>query len=234
MKRKTIWLSILLLFGTFLVLRPNEQEEKPEIIEIVDYGDSNEIIVEQRNLVSYFDTFYPKKIYEYQKENPIEEVNESTEPIPEEEYRQVVTYAYADTIWYYLKGLEYNDYVTAGILGNIMAEVGGNSFRLDPWLIEAKNGNYYGICQWSKSYTEVWYKDLDFQLDFLRDTIEYEFEVFGRLYEEDFTYSDFLELQNEQEAALAFAKVYERCATWTYTSRENNATVALNYFGYGY
>ena len=44
----------------------------------------------------------------------------------------------------------------------------------------------------------------------------------------------FGELQNEKEAALAFAKVYERCAKWTYSYREDNATVALNYFGCGY
>lgn len=235
MKKKTIWLFLPLLLSLFLIYLPKENKET-KVIEIIDYGDSDDEIITRRNLVSYFDTMCPEPIFTFEKQNTLkcECPNEQTDPIPEEIVRPLVTYAHADIIWYYLKELGYNKFVCAGILGNIMAEVGGNSFRLDPFLIEAANGNYYGICQWSRGYSEIWYADLDTQLNFLRDTIEYEFAVFGRLYKEGFTYSDFLELQDETEAALAFAKVYERCAEWTYPYREENATVALNYFGYGY
>ena len=235
MKTKTIWLFLLLLLGLLLFLP--EKKEEIEVIEIIDYGDSNdEITIPKRNLINYFDGFVSEELKRYCEENFIivEEMDYGNEPIPEVYKQPLVTYGEADRIWQYLLGLGYNEYVCAGILGNIMAEVGGCSLRLVPTLVEEESGSFYGICQWSKKYKEVWYTDLDFQLDFLRDTIEYEFAVFGRLYKEGFTYSDFLELQDETEAALAFAKVYERCAKWTYSHREENATVALNYFGYGY
>ena len=38
-------------------------------------------------------------------------------------------YPVATEIWMFLKNCGYNDYVAAGILGNMMAEVGGNTLR---------------------------------------------------------------------------------------------------------
>lgn len=135
-------------------------------------------------------------------------------------------YPDATQIWSYLKNLGYNNYVCAGILGNIMAESGGNTLYIQPLV----QGGFYGICQWNQAYSEVWGASLDEQLDFLRDTIEYELDTFGYAYAKDFDYGAFLHLTDEQDAALAFSKCYERNAPESYNIRKTNATEALEYF----
>lgn len=97
-------------------------------------------------------------------------------------------YPEATQIWTYLKNLGYNDYVCAGILGNIMAEAGGNTLNIQPLV----QGGFYGICQWNQAYSEVWGASLEEQLDFLRDTIKYELDTFGYAYGKDFDYGAFL------------------------------------------
>lgn len=135
-------------------------------------------------------------------------------------------YPEATYVWRYMKNLGWNDYVCAGIMGNMMAEVGGQTLNLQPRL----QGTYYGICQWSREYGEVWGADLATQCNFLRDTIKYEIDTYGFKYYKGFKYANFLNLTNEKEAALAFAKSYERCASFSYGVRQSNATKALNYF----
>jgi hypothetical protein len=137
-------------------------------------------------------------------------------------------YPAAATIWFYLKNLGYNDYVCAGILGNIMAEVGGNTLNIQYWL--TGSGRYYGMCQWSRGYSQVWGKDLNGQCAFLASTIKYEMNTYGYAYASGFNYSKFLALTNEQAAAKAFAKCYERCGSSSYSTRQRNATVAYKYF----
>ena len=147
----------------------------------------------------------------------------------EEEFR---AYPVASEIWEYLKNLGYNDYIAAGIIGNMMAESGGQTFKIDPYNYDSTYC-YFGICQWNKwSYKEVQDKDLKFQLDYLRDTIKYEFNVYGKKYKQGFDYEAFLNIKNEKEAALAFAKAYERCGSGSYNVRQKNATKALEYFAY--
>ena len=134
-------------------------------------------------------------------------------------------YPEATTIWLYLTvEMEYNEYVAAGVLGNIMNEAGGNSLNINP---SAQNpAGYYGICQWNSSmYGDVWYCNLIEQLDYLNNTIEYEFNCYGNM-----SYESFCNLTDEREAALSFARSYERCSSVSYGRRQNNATTALNYF----
>ena len=69
--------------------------------------------------------------------------------IKEKALQQFKEYPVATTIWYYLKDLGYNDYVCAGILGNIMAEVGGQTLNIQHWL---GGYGYYGMCQWSRKF----------------------------------------------------------------------------------
>ena len=135
-------------------------------------------------------------------------------------------YPEATQIWTYLKNLGYNDYVCAGILGNIMAEAGGNTLNIQPLV----QGGFYGICQWNQAYSEVWGASLEEQLDFLRDTIKYELDTFGYAYGKDFDYGAFLQLTDEKDAALSFSKCYERNAPSSYNIRQVNATKALEYF----
>lgn len=142
-------------------------------------------------------------------------------------------YPIATTIWYYLtEELGYSDTVAAGVMGNLMAEVGGQTLNIQPGLYgHGTNKGYYGICQWSaKYYPDVQGKDLDYQLAYLKDTVEYQFKVYGKLYKSGFTYADFLALEDEKAAALAFAKIYERCGSGSYNVRQSNATKALEYY----
>lgn len=139
---------------------------------------------------------------------------------------RMAEYPVATTIWNYLKDLGYNDYVAAGIIGNIMAEVGGQTLNIQPTL---SNGTYYGMCQWKLCYyPSAKGLELEGQLDLLASTIEQEFNEFGHV--SGYSYEEFLNIQDEQVAALAFAKTYERCGSGSHSVRQKNATKALEYF----
>ena len=137
-------------------------------------------------------------------------------------------YPAATQIWRYMKNLGWNDYVCAGIMGNLMAEVGGQTLDIQYWL---QGNGYYGMCQWNKAYRSgFWGADLVGQCDFLRDTIKYEIDTFGYAYQKGFNFESFLNMSNERDAAKVFAKCYERCGSSTYTIRQNNAEKAYDYF----
>lgn len=136
-------------------------------------------------------------------------------------------YPAATQIWRYMKSLGWNDYVCAGIMGNLMAEVGGQTLNIRYTL---SSGSYYGMCQWSRSYSAVWGAGLETQCNFLRDTIKYEFDTYGFKYQRGFNFDSFLNMTDAQQAALAFAKSYERCGSGSYNVRQSNAVKAYNYF----
>lgn len=136
-------------------------------------------------------------------------------------------YPAATQIWRYMKAQGWNDYVCAGIMGNLMAEVGGQTLDIRYTL---SSSGYYGMCQWSRGYSQVWGAGLETQCDFLRDTIKYEFDTYGFKYQKGFNFNSFLNMADAQQAALAFAKSYERCASGSYGVRQKNALKAYNYF----
>lgn len=153
-----------------------------------------------------------------------EETVEKIEKVIEED-----KYPIATTIWNALREKGYNEYVCAGIMGNFMAETGGQTLNINPNLWSSDG--YYGIAQWSPKYfPEVCDKDLDAQLEFLFSNIEYEFNTFGKNYQKGFNYEKFLLLTDCREAALAFAKCYERCDSAYYTIRQDNSEVAYEHF----
>lgn len=153
-----------------------------------------------------------------------EPINSTTTNTTERE----IEYPNAEFIWNYLQELGFNNYVCAGIIGNMMVESGGHTLAIEE---DASTNSYYGICQWSrKYYPDVIGVSLDAQCDYLRDTIQYELDTFGSCYRRGFNYEDFLDLNNEQDAALAFAKCYERCSSDGYGLRQECATTAYNYF----
>ena len=117
--------------------------------------------------------------------------------------------------------------VTAGILGNMMTECGGQTLNLD---YTVYGNGFYGMCQWNMGFSNVWGTDLQTQINFLMETLKYEMDTFGSNYYSGFNYEAFKALQNEQDAALAFAKCYERCGSGSYYVRQTNATKALNFF----
>lgn len=139
---------------------------------------------------------------------------------PDRDYFQL-TY-----VWYYLKyEIGLNDYVAAGIIGNIMIEVGGATFDISRYSCrDSISGKYYGICQWGGSRKTRLLSEyggtLKAQCEFLHKEL---FEVIKPS-------NSFYELQDEKEAALYFAKKYERCAERSYEKRMVTATYALEYF----
>lgn len=136
-------------------------------------------------------------------------------------------YPAATYIWKFLKEQGYNDYVCAGIMGNIMSEVGGHTLNLN-W--SASGNGYYGICQWNKAYSDIWGANLETQCNYLIKTIKYEFDTFGFNYYKGFNYNAFLSMTSCKDAAIAFAKCYERCSSVHYSKRQDNAVKAYNYF----
>ena len=161
---------------------------------------------------------------------------EAAQKAAEEEARRVeeakwaikaAEYPAATQIWRYMKTQGWNDYVCAGIMGNLMAEVGGQTLDIRYTL---SSSGYYGMCQWSRGYSQVWGAGLETQCDFLRDTIKYEFDTYGFKYQKGFNFNSFLNMTDAQQAALAFAKSYERCSSRSYGVRQKNALKAYNYF----
>ena len=157
-----------------------------------------------------------------QLESKIKEL-ESKIPKANTTFKADGNYNQATEVWDGLKALGLNDYVCAGILGNIMAEVGGQTLDISRWPQYSQNG-YYGICQWSNGRKQRLLNDfgttLNDQIRFLSVEL---FEVIPKD-------SSFYNMQDEKEAALYFAKYYERCNSKYYSVRQKNATKALEYF----
>jgi hypothetical protein len=139
-------------------------------------------------------------------------------------------YYYATNVWKYLRQRGFSQEVTCGIIGNMMIETSGGTLDLKPY-IYSPSGNYYGLCQWSQKYYPGT-KDLPFehQLDYLLGSMPWEFNTFGKNYKTGFKYEDFLKMTDPAEAALAFAKSYERCGPASYEMRQEAAIKAYNYF----
>ena len=137
---------------------------------------------------------------------------------------------YAAKVWQYFKQRGYSDAVTSAILGNMMIETSGGTLNINP-NIYSPGGSYYGLCQWSVYYYPgVAGLPFEYQLDYLLGDMPYQFNTFGNCYKYGFTYDDFLAMTDPAEAAYAFAKVYERCATWSCNLRRPTAVQAYNYF----
>lgn len=178
--------------------------------------------------------YKPKEIEMVEFTRHIEEYNSTAEEeviIEENEVNkyaeQEEEYPAATFVWHYLtEDQGYNPYVAAGIMGNIMAEIGGQTLS---WDYTDRHGSYYGMCQWNIGYYPgVVDEDLEGQCDFLMSTIENEFADFGFI--SGYSYEEFLAIEDEQAAALAFAKTYERCGSGSYGVRKTNATKALEYY----
>lgn len=141
-------------------------------------------------------------------------------------------YPVATQVWRYMKEeLGWNDYVCAGVMGNMMAEVGGQTLNLQPYLYGHSGANYYGLCQWSsRYYPSIQGADVDAQLDFLASTVKKELDTYGYLFRSGLDYKAFCNLTDAEDAAMAFAKAYERCGSSSYGVRQRNAIKAYNYF----
>lgn len=140
-------------------------------------------------------------------------------------------YYYATKVFEFLIANGYSREVACAIIGNMMVETGGNTLKLVPDLYDAATGQYYGLCQWSLHWRpEADNLTFDSQLDYLMLDIKKEIDTFGFCYEASFDYDTFCSMTDPQEAAVAFAMTYERCASWSYVKRYKAAAVAYAYF----
>lgn len=141
-------------------------------------------------------------------------------------------YPVATEVWLFLKEeLGYSDAVCAGIMGNLMAECGGQTLKLK-WNAVNKKTGCYGLCQWHpKYYPELQNTGLSEQLEHMKTSFP---KVLSRYlsicYKEDFTYEDFLALEDPAEVAYAFCVTYERPGPGSYNQRMKNAEKAYEYF----
>ena len=139
-------------------------------------------------------------------------------------------YPVATAVWLHLtENMEYNDYVAAGIIGNMMAECGDQTLKLK-WNHYNKT-RHYGLCQWSKKYyPKMQGATLEEQLAFMSESFPVDMNTYGKKYKKGFKHEDFMNLTDEREAAEAFMKAYERPSGRDLGQRKKNATKALEYF----
>lgn len=191
---------------------------------------NNKDLVDERHLVEEELIDVRGLISEYQEQISVIEAEEARiEAMWSEKSGE---YPVATQVWRYMKEeLGWNDYVCAGVMGNMMAEVGGQTLNLQPYLYGHSGANYYGLCQWSsRYYPSIQGADVDAQLDFLASTVKKELDTYGYLFRSGLDYEAFCNLTDAEDAAMAFAKAYERCGSGSYGVRQRNAINAYNYF----
>ena len=142
-------------------------------------------------------------------------------------------YPEAQIVWDALIDYGLSPEVASGIMGNIMAEVGGQTLDFSEWRYWSR-GTHYGICQWGggrkQDLLNNFGPDLKDQVKFLLYELEREMNSYGYIYKTGFGYDEFIAMTDVEQAALAFAKSYERCSSKYYNIRMTNAKKAYNYF----
>lgn len=236
---------LIAIFGIFNVIVANDQPTVPVEKEIewyeqqIEFYKNNQVhahnMAQAARGLGYPDThdiIVTAKEEWTNAQTQIEDLTAKVENLRTEEEAKVNAwkeeYPVATEIWLYLDNKGYNDYIKAGILGNMMAEAGGQTLDIQ---VDAYSPGYYGVCQWSLHYNpQLQNTGLTTQLDYLTSSMEYEFNTFGKNYKKGFNYSTFVTMLDEKEAALAFAKCYERCGSASHNVRKKNATIAYNYY----
>lgn len=138
-------------------------------------------------------------------------------------------YPVATQVWLYMKDtLGWNEYVCAGVMGNMMEECGGQTLNLNPQARNSSSG-CYGICQWHPIYyPDIQNANLETQLQLLGVSTEQIFNgSAGR--EFDIDYEEFLSLTDYHQVAKYFNDVYERPGYYS-SQRGKNAEAAYKYF----
>lgn len=158
----------------------------------------------------------------------------STGPTPEEKVwmRRWEECPEATEIWLIMKEFGWTDAACAGILGNIMREVGGNTLKHIDHTLYNSSKTHFGLCQWAKRYyPDIWPKDshvpsIREQMEFLRVTIQ-EYNGHGFVY--NFTEEYLFTATDPAEVAYVFCQGYERPGEAP-DRRMTFALEAYNYF----
>ena len=137
-------------------------------------------------------------------------------------------YPVATQAWLYMRDiLGWNEYVCAGIMGNMMAECGGQTLNLK-WS-SYNSSKHYGLCQWSKVYfPQMQGASLEAQLEFLGKSVPETFDGWtGKQF--NYSYAEFIALTDYEVVARKFNDIYERPGSYN-SQRGRNAKVAYEYF----
>lgn len=146
--------------------------------------------------------------------------------LPEGEYPE------ARLIWNTIKSWGYSDSTVAGIIGNMMAEVGGGTLAgLSNWHTD---GCGYGLIQWTSGRQRLLKQlygarpNIEQQLQFIKNELTGQNGVNRQVTEAQ--YNELLNAGSPEAAAMTFAKYYERCGSSYRAKRQSFARTAYNYF----
>ena len=144
-------------------------------------------------------------------------------------------YPEAQLIWNTMISWGWTPETCAGIIGNMMAEIGGGTLNLSNW--NSNGGCGYGLIQWTGSRRSILksrygsYPTIEQQLIFMRD------ELFGTNNTRQQVSSSVLNKimntngnETPESIAFCFASNYERCASRYRARRQGYARIAYEYF----
>ena len=144
-------------------------------------------------------------------------------------------YPEAQLIWNTMISWGWAPETCAGIIGNMMAEIGGGTLDLSDW--NSNGGCGYGLIQWTGSRRSLLksrygsYPNIEQQLIFMRD------ELFGTNNTRQQVSSSVLNRimntngnETPESIAFCFASNYERCASQYRARRQGYARIAYDYF----
>ena len=144
-------------------------------------------------------------------------------------------YPEAQLIWNTMISWGWTAETCAGIIGNMMAEIGGGTLNLSNW--NSNGGCGYGLIQWTGGRRSTLkgrygsYPTIEQQLIFMRD------ELFGINNTRQQVSSSVLDkIMNAngngtpESIAFCFASNYERCASRYRAKRQGYARIAYEYF----
>ena len=144
-------------------------------------------------------------------------------------------YPEAQLIWDTMISWGWTPETCAGIIGNMMAEIGGGTLDLSDW--NSNGGCGYGLIQWTGGRRSLIksrygsYPNIEQQLIFMRD------ELFGtnntRKQVSDANLNVIMNSNGKQtpeSIAMCFASYYERCAKQYRARRKGYARIAYEYF----
>ena len=156
-------------------------------------------------------------------------------PEPQPKLLTIGKYPEAQFIWDTMRFWGWTPETCAGIIGNMMAEIGGGTLDLSDW--NSNGGCGYGLIQWTGGrrdlikYRYGSYPTIEQQLIFMRN------ELFGNKNTTQQVSGDVLNIimntsgnETPESIALAFASYYERCGYSYRYIRQGYARIAYDYF----
>ena len=234
------WLAAILVFVSFLMcVACSIEAEQPTSATEVEATPKTSMPAES----SIPETHIPTTFTPLTSESEVEiEPEEILPPKPSELSEKELfwqkcmeEYPVATEIWLQMKSYGWTDAACAGIMGNIMREVGGDTLEYISPHRYNKRGTHYGLCQWSNVYypqiqpTATSEPTAEEQINFLRYTI-----INQKTLHHDYGFGEeYLEtVTDHKEAAYTFCVGYER-PNEDPTRRINNAEMAWKYFVLG-